>query len=203
MVETLPARPIDLAELGARATNFARTSRSAATDRAYRSDWADFSSWCERAGLPALPADPTTVGASLSAHVEALKVATLNRRIAAITAARVGARFLPAIGQVTLVTHGPDAEVLCLRPLARAPAGGLPRLPRARPSPGRGRPRGLGAHRGAAQAPRVEQLTKEYSARLIVSDSMMAALGAAAEGARPLGAVAVNCAEPVPIWGLD
>jgi hypothetical protein len=32
---------------------------------------------------------------------------------------------------------------------------------------------------------------------------MMAALGAAAEGARPLGAVAVNCAEPVPIWGLD
>jgi hypothetical protein len=49
-----------------------------------------------------------------------------------------------------------------------------------------------------------QQLTKEYPARLIVSDSMMAALGAAAEGARSLGAVAVKgYAEPVPIWGLD
>ena len=41
-------------------------------------------------------------------------------------------------------------------------------------------------------ASRLEQLTKEYPARLIVSDSMMAALGAAAEVARSLGAVAVN-----------
>ena len=38
-------------------------------------------------GLPALPADPTTVGPYLSAHAGTLKVATLNRRIAAITAA--------------------------------------------------------------------------------------------------------------------
>jgi site-specific recombinase XerD len=105
MVETLPARPIDLAELGARAANFARTSRSAATERAYRSDWADFSSWCERAGLPALPADPTTVGAYLSDRAGSLRVATLNRRIAAITAAhRIAGLGLdgghPAIAQV-------------------------------------------------------------------------------------------------------
>jgi adenylate cyclase len=53
-------------------------------------------------------------------------------------------------------------------------------------------------------ASRLEQLTKEYPARLIVSDSMMAELDAAAGGARPLGAVAVKgYAEPVPIWGLD
>ncbi|HEY2537951.1 MAG TPA: adenylate/guanylate cyclase domain-containing protein, partial [Stellaceae bacterium] len=53
-------------------------------------------------------------------------------------------------------------------------------------------------------ASRLEQLTKEYPARLIISDSMMAELGAAAGGARPLGAVAVKgYAEPVPIWGLD
>jgi hypothetical protein len=33
---------------------------------------------------------------------------------------------------------------------------------------------------------------------------MMAALGTAAGGARPLGAVAVKgYAKPVPIWGLD
>ena len=53
-------------------------------------------------------------------------------------------------------------------------------------------------------ASRLEQLTKEYPARLIVSDSVMAALGAAARGAIPLGAVAVKgYAEPVPIWRLD
>jgi adenylate cyclase len=53
-------------------------------------------------------------------------------------------------------------------------------------------------------ASRLEQLTKEYPARLIVSDSMIAALGTAAERARPLGAVAVKgYAQPVPIWGVD
>ena len=53
-------------------------------------------------------------------------------------------------------------------------------------------------------ASRLEQLTKEYPARLIVSDSMMAALGAAAGAARPLGKVAVKgYTEPVAIWGLD
>ncbi len=53
-------------------------------------------------------------------------------------------------------------------------------------------------------ASRLEQLTKEYPARLIVSDSMMAALGATAGAARPSGKVAVRgYTEPVPIWGLD
>jgi hypothetical protein len=87
MVETLPALPIDLAALGARAADFARTSRSAATERAYRSDWANFEAWCRAAGLLALPATPTTVGVYLTDCVGHLKVATLNRRIAAITAA--------------------------------------------------------------------------------------------------------------------
>ena len=53
-------------------------------------------------------------------------------------------------------------------------------------------------------ASRLEQLTKEYPARLIVSDSMMTALGAAAGAARPFGKVAVKgYTEPVPIWGLE
>jgi adenylate cyclase len=53
-------------------------------------------------------------------------------------------------------------------------------------------------------ASRLEQLTKEYPARLIVSGAMMAALGASAGGARPLGAVSVRgYPEPVPIWGFD
>ena len=53
-------------------------------------------------------------------------------------------------------------------------------------------------------ASRLETLTKEYPARLIVSDSVMAALGAAVGAARPLGAVAVKgYADLVRIWGLD
>jgi hypothetical protein len=45
---------------------------------------------------------------------------------------------------------------------------------------------------------------KVYPARLIVSDSTMAALGATAGASRPLGKVAVRgYTEPVPIWGLD
>jgi hypothetical protein len=38
MAKTLPALPVDLEEIGVRATDSARTSRSAATERAYRSD---------------------------------------------------------------------------------------------------------------------------------------------------------------------
>lgn len=87
MGETLPALPLDLEEIGARAAELARYSRSPATERAYRSDWTDFAGWCERAGLPALPAAATTVGAYLSDRAGSLKVATLSRRIAAITAA--------------------------------------------------------------------------------------------------------------------
>ena len=53
-------------------------------------------------------------------------------------------------------------------------------------------------------ASRLEQLTKEYSARLIVSDAVMAALGDATGTATSLGAVAVRgYAEPVGIWRLD
>ena len=87
MTETLPALPVDLSDLAARAAEFARGSRSAATERAYRSDWADFSGWCDRAGVSPLPAAPATVGAYLSDRAGSLKVATLNRRIAAITVA--------------------------------------------------------------------------------------------------------------------
>jgi adenylate cyclase len=53
-------------------------------------------------------------------------------------------------------------------------------------------------------ASRLEQLTKEHGARLIVSEAVMAALQDAAGATAPLGAVAVRgYAEPVRIWRLD
>lgn len=84
---SLPAIIPDLAELGARAADFARAARAPATERAYCSDWADFASWCASVERAALPADPVTIGAYLSDRSGILKAATLSRRIAAIGAA--------------------------------------------------------------------------------------------------------------------
>ena len=65
MAETLPTLPLYVMEIGERAAQFACSSRAPATERAYQSDWSDFVGWCRQASV----------------------VATLNRRVAAITAA--------------------------------------------------------------------------------------------------------------------
>jgi integrase len=93
------------AELGRSAAEFARSARSPATDSAYASDWCDFAAWCNSADRLALPADPVTIGAYLSDRSGNLKVSTLNRRLAAITAMhRLGGHGLdgkhPAIALV-------------------------------------------------------------------------------------------------------
>jgi integrase len=80
----LPARLGDLPAIGQRAADFARSARSPATLRAYEWDWADFVAWCDALDLASLPAEPTTVGAYLSDRAGKLKVATLERRRAAI-----------------------------------------------------------------------------------------------------------------------
>ena len=86
MAETLPALPLDVMEIGERAAQFARPSRAPATERAHQSDWSDFVGWCRQAGVVALPA-AATVGAYLAYRADSLRVATLNRQLAAITAA--------------------------------------------------------------------------------------------------------------------
>jgi adenylate cyclase len=53
-------------------------------------------------------------------------------------------------------------------------------------------------------ASRLEQLTKQFGKRLIVSAAIMAAIGENAGTSTPLGEVAVKgYADPVPVWGLD
>ena len=81
------------------ARRFADAARSEATLRAYRSDWADFFAWCGERGLRAMPASPETVALYVASRAEAgplgsdgkpsppLKVATLSRRLAAISQA--------------------------------------------------------------------------------------------------------------------
>lgn len=53
-------------------------------------------------------------------------------------------------------------------------------------------------------ASRLEQLTKQFGTRLIVSDAIVAALGEENCAPIPLGAVPVKgYAEPVQVWGLN
>ena len=91
--------PAALAADAEAARRFAEAARSDATLRAYRSDWSDFAAWCEERGLSAMPATPETVSLYIASRAEAgpvgddgrptapLKVATLERRLAAISQA--------------------------------------------------------------------------------------------------------------------
>ncbi len=105
MSEIVPARgpgprlPAALAADAEAARRFAEAARSDATLRAYRSDWADFAAWCDDRGLSAMPAAPETVSLYIASRAEAgpddergrptapLKVATLERRLSAISQA--------------------------------------------------------------------------------------------------------------------
>ena len=81
------------------ARRFAEAARSDSTLRAYKSDWADFTAWCADRGLPSMPATPETVSLYIASRAETgptdddgrptapLKVATLRRRLAAISQA--------------------------------------------------------------------------------------------------------------------
>ena len=91
--------PAALAADAESAKRFAQAARSDATLRAYRSDWADFAAWCGERQLVAMPATPETVALYIASRAESgpegddgrptapLKVATLERRLAAISQA--------------------------------------------------------------------------------------------------------------------
>ena len=57
------------------------------TMRAYRADWRDWTAWCQRQGKTALPADARDLRDYLADLAVGRKVATLRRRLAAITRA--------------------------------------------------------------------------------------------------------------------
>ena len=82
----LPVGPETVAaEVGA-AETYRERAYAAATLRAYRADWRHFVAYCAARGASPLPADPLVVRTYLavSADREGRKVATLQRRLAAI-----------------------------------------------------------------------------------------------------------------------
>jgi integrase len=82
-VPPLPAAPLE--DLAHRAAGYASRTVTDATTRAYDKDWLDFAGWCASKNLGALPATPVTVGMYLASLADRLKVATLTRRLAAIS----------------------------------------------------------------------------------------------------------------------
>ena len=65
--------------------DYIRQSKTETTRRAYFRDWTDFERWCGNARREALPASPETVVLYLTELARDRKVATLERRIAAIS----------------------------------------------------------------------------------------------------------------------
>lgn len=71
--------------VAASVAHYMRQARASNTWRAYRADWEHFQGWCARRGLASLPAVPGTVATYLAEHADQLKVATLQRRLCAIS----------------------------------------------------------------------------------------------------------------------
>lgn len=64
---------------------YAANSKAQSTWRAYRADLRDFADWCQTSKLQSLPAMPETVAAYLTYLAPHCKVATIKRRMAAIS----------------------------------------------------------------------------------------------------------------------
>lgn len=84
---------LKLQETAAKAKDYARKATASSTTRAYRADWADFTSWCSEQQRMALPATAETVALYLADRATTCKVATLQRRISAISRAHQAAGY--------------------------------------------------------------------------------------------------------------
>ncbi len=76
---------VTLEKLAHSAAEFARQTSAESTRRGYASDWREFEAFCRALGLAPLPASPAIVGLYLTACSGRLAVATLTRRLAAIS----------------------------------------------------------------------------------------------------------------------
>lgn len=83
MASSPPAAVLD--DLARRAAGYARQTSSESTRVAYAKDWKNFENWCRAMNLDPLPATPATIGVYLTALAGRLAVATLTRRLAAIS----------------------------------------------------------------------------------------------------------------------
>jgi site-specific recombinase XerD len=74
-----------LGSLVDRARQFADNSKAKNTVRAYQADWEHFTAWCAAHSLPCMPASPGTIALYITDLTSGCKVATITRRLAAIS----------------------------------------------------------------------------------------------------------------------
>jgi len=80
-------RAVELAEVAAEARGYLAASRAPATTRSYQTGWAQFEQWCDAHAALALPATPETVALYVADLASQAKPATIDARLAAISAA--------------------------------------------------------------------------------------------------------------------
>jgi site-specific recombinase XerD len=75
----------EIFELQDEAKEHLANSKAENTIRAYQTDWTQFSEWCEKYRLQALPANPETVAYYITFLAKTLKASSIKRKIAAIS----------------------------------------------------------------------------------------------------------------------
>lgn len=93
LVTSKGALALPINEAAEKAKEYARKSAASSTVRAYRNDWADFTMWCQGHDRMPLPATAETVALYLADRASTCKVATLQRRISAISRAHQAAGY--------------------------------------------------------------------------------------------------------------
>ena len=83
----LTEQAVELADLGQEARDYLAASRSESTDRSYRTGWAHFTGWTGARGVTSLPATAESVAVYVTDLARTAKPATIDARLAAISAA--------------------------------------------------------------------------------------------------------------------
>jgi len=94
-VTLLPStdQAVELAEIVADARDYVAASRAENTTRSYRTGWAQFTTWCGEHGATPLPASAGTVACYVADLAKTAKPATIDARLAAISAAHRAAGY--------------------------------------------------------------------------------------------------------------
>ena len=82
-----------MAEIAADARDYVAASRAENTTRVYNTGWAQFTAWCDAHGLRPLPAGGETVACYVADLAKVAKPATIDARLAAISAAHRAAGY--------------------------------------------------------------------------------------------------------------
>lgn len=113
-----------LQQVKERIAGYAASSKAPNTWKAYQADLRDFTFWCQSHDLASLPAAPETVAAYLAELAPLCKIATIQRRLTAISQQHAAAKFesptRSAVVRLTMQgirrTHAPTQSVRKVQP---------------------------------------------------------------------------------------